>query len=183
MTPFDSSHTRCFMTGLVSDLSMPLTEYLLSVFEAAQGIMDADELEQFTKRLGHAPFPDCDMLHLAEEEDYPLSTVTCYMVWAAGCLLEQVFCGADWSGECRGYADEYLKAADMLRAESEKRRFLSRKPVYDTVRIIQECIDALDYVTGIETNSGLAADMISKGCGEEFEDAVTGLQTRLCELI
>ena len=104
-------------------------------------------------------------------------------IWAAACLLDNVLNGRDYSSECIGYADEYLAVLEILKQDIAKKKLFSGKSKYNLSVVLQNGIDALDYVLGIDSESELADEMRTKGCYSEFENLIIDLQNNLSKHI
>ena len=77
------------------------------------------------------------------------------------------------------YKDSLTAAVKRLEKDISKKKFLSKKPVYDLSKILQNAVDALDVVMGINADSELAERMKRWGVTDKFERTVIDLQNRL----
>ena len=55
--------------------------------------------------------------------------------------------------------------------------------MYDLSKILQNAVDALDVIMGINSDSELAEKMKAAGLAEEFERGIVDLQNRLADHI
>lgn len=114
-----------------------------------------------------------------DENDDGIDDEFCYEIWAAACLYDSMLNGTDYSRFCMGYEDSLTAAVKRLEKDISKKKFLSKKPVYDLSRILQNAVDALDAVIGISADSELAERMKRQGVADKFERTVFDLQNRL----
>lgn len=116
----------------------------------------------------------------AEDEEYGgYDEEVCYEAWAAACLYDSMLNGTDYSRFCMDYKDSLTAAVKRLEKDISKKKFLSKKPVYDLSKILQNAVDALDVVMGINADSELAERMKRWGVTGKFERTVIDLQNRL----
>lgn len=107
----------------------------------------------------------------------------CYEIWASACLYDNMLNGTEYSYLCRGYEEFFDNAVKRLEKDLAKKKFLSKKPVYDLSEILQNAVDALDAVMGITDVSELAEKMKAAGLNKEFESEIIDLQNRLASHI
>lgn len=116
----------------------------------------------------------------AEDEEYGgCDEEVCYEAWASACLYDSMLNGTDYSRFCMDYKDSLTAAVKRLEKDISKKKFLSKKPVYDLSKILQNAVDALDVVMGINADSELAERMKRWGVTDKFERTVIDLQNRL----
>lgn len=65
----------------------------------------------------------------------------------------------------------------------KEKSFLKKKSVYNISKILQNMIDCLDYIIGVDCQSELMKYMESKNTKEEFERTVIDLQNNLSKHI
>lgn len=120
------------------------------------------------------------LLPSAEDEEYGgYDEEVCYEAWAAACLYDSMLNGTDYSRFCMDYKDSLTAAVKRLEKDISKKKFLSKKPVYDLSKILQNAVDTLDVVMGINADSELAERMKRWGVTDKFERTVIDLQNRL----
>lgn len=107
----------------------------------------------------------------------------CYEVWASACLYDSMLNGTPYSYLCRGYEEVFENAVKRLEKDIFKKKFLSQKPVHDLSKILQNAVDALDVIMGINSDSELAEKMKASGLSKEFEAGITDLRNRLANHI
>ncbi|MDE5859006.1 MAG: hypothetical protein K2H23_01220, partial [Oscillospiraceae bacterium] len=107
----------------------------------------------------------------------------CYEAWAAACLYDNMLNGTEYSYLCKGYEEIFDSAVKRLEKDISKKKFLIKKPVYDLSEILQNAVDALDVVMGINDDSELAEKMKAAGFSKEFENEIIDLQNRLASHI
>lgn len=184
MTPFGSDFARELV---VEELPMsdgiytPL-QYLYEIYFR----IVADELSDSERKSLEKTFR-AENQYSEEEiqelvDDKSVDYETAYQCWAAACLLDAAFSGTDYSGDCIGYADKYNDAVRSIADASKKRKFLTRKPVHDILKIVNTATDSLDYVLGIPADSELADEMRENGRYEQFLESINALQGRLVNL-
>lgn len=118
----------------------------------------------------------------ASDED-DIDEEFCYEIWASACLYDNMLNGTAYSHLCRGYEEVFENAVKQLEKDISKKKFLSKKPVYDLSEILQNAVDALDAVMGINSDSELAENMKAAGLTKEFESVIIDLQNRLADHI
>lgn len=129
-------------------------------------------------------FPDLSDEQIQELMDDESVDAECgYEVWVSACLYDAILNGTDYAPYCSGYAEEYQKAVEALRKSLAKKKFLSKKPVHDLPEILQNAIDALDYVLGVGNDSELAEEMSKSGTLAVWEEEIIDLQNRLSKHI
>lgn len=119
------------------------------------------------------------MLNDDEDEYGGYDEEVCCEAWAAACLYDAMLNGTDYSAYCKGYEDSLAAAVKRLEKDTSKKKFLSKKPVYDLSRLLQNAVDALDVVMGMSADSELAEKMKRQGAADRFERTVIDLQNRL----
>lgn len=122
---------------------------------------------------------DCLLPNDEDDEEGGYDEEVCYEAWAAACLYDAMLNGTAYSHLCRGYEEVFENAVKRLEKDISKKKFLSKKPVYDLSKILQNAVDALDVVMGIAADSELAERMKRWGVAERFERTVIDLQNRL----
>jgi len=141
------------------------------------------------------PWED-DFLQPGENQP-PLELDICYEIWAAACLYDAVLNHTDYANDCFHYRDNYLKVLINIEEslKKTKNKWFKKIPVYNLSRILQDAIDALDYVlsTDIELDepdgdfdyelSELGEVMRKEGKYQEFENSIIDLQNRLIQHI
>lgn len=122
---------------------------------------------------------DCLISDYGYDEDGGYEEEVCYEAWAAACLYDAMLNGTDYSAFCRGYEDSLSAAVKRLEKDTAKKKFLSKKPVYDISKLLQNAVDALDVVMGMSADSELAEIMKRCGVADKFERTIIDLQNRL----
>lgn len=122
---------------------------------------------------------DCLISDYGDDEDGGYEEEVCYEAWAAACLYDAMLNGTDYSAFCRGYEDSLSAAVKRLEKDTAKKKFLSKKPVYDISELLQNAVDALDVVMGMSADSELAERMKQCGVTDKFESTIIDLQNRL----
>lgn len=153
--PFETEYAREFISEIVSDRSSD------SVF--------------WTNEVAF----DCMLPSADDDEDGGYDEEVCYEAWAAACLYDAMLNGTDYSAFCRGYEDNLSAAVKRLEKDTSKKKFLSKKPVYNISELLQNAIDALDVVMGMSADSELAEIMKRCGITDRFESTIIDLQNRL----
>ncbi|MDE6763125.1 MAG: hypothetical protein K2J73_05555 [Oscillospiraceae bacterium] len=142
--PFETEYAREFISELVSDTSSD------SVFWTNEAVFE------------------CMLPDAYYDEDGGYDEEVCYEVWAAACLYDSMLNGTDYSSCCRDYKDSFTAAVKRLEKDVSKKKFLSKKPVYDLSKLLQNAVDALDVVIGIGADSELAERMKRWGVTDKF---------------
>lgn len=156
--PFETEYARNFIAELVSDKFSDSVFYTNEVaFDCL--LFDVGDIED------------------SEEDGY--DEEVCCEAWAAACLYDSVLNGTAYSHLCRGYEETFENAVKRLEKDTAKKKFLSKKPVYDISKILQNAVDALDVVIGMSADSELAERMKRQDVSEKFERTVIDLQNRL----
>lgn len=153
--PFETEYAREFISEIASDKSSD------SVF--------------WTNEIAF----DCLISDYGDDEDGGYDEEVCYEAWAAACLYDAMLNGTDYSAFCGGYEDSLSAAVKRLEKDTAKKKFLSKKPVYDLSKLLQNAIDALDVVMGMSADSELAEIMKRQGVTDRFESTIIDLQNRL----
>ncbi|MDE6599868.1 MAG: hypothetical protein K2K34_07315 [Oscillospiraceae bacterium] len=122
---------------------------------------------------------DCMLPSTDDDEDGGYDEEVCYEAWAAACLYDTMLNGTEYSHLCRGYEEIFENAVKRLEKDTAKKKFLSKKPVYDISELLQNAIDALDVVMGMSADSELAERMKRWGVTDKFESTIIDLQNRL----
>lgn len=178
MTPFASEAAKEHISELVECFMCPL-EYI-NKFEFEIVVKEATEKDIANMRKTMKKFSALSDEEIEEAiHDNGVDSDIGYEIWAGACLLDDVLNGTDYSADCIGYSDEYRKVTEMLMQDISKKKFLSKKPFYNLPEILQNAIDALDYVLGINCDSKLAEEMCEKGIFKEWENEIIDLQNRL----
>lgn len=118
-----------------------------------------------------------------DDEDDVYEEKYCYEIWAAACLYDSMLNGTPYSHLCIGYEKAFDNALEKLKKDISKKKFLSKKPVYDISSILQNAVDALDVVNGTAFASELAEKMKADGLSEKFERSISDLQNNLAKHI
>ncbi|MDE6745034.1 MAG: hypothetical protein K2J72_00195 [Oscillospiraceae bacterium] len=153
--PFDTEYARELISEIASDRSSD------SVFWTNEAAFE------------------CVLYNADDDEEECYEEEVCYEVWAAACLYDAMLNGTDYSAFCRGYEDSFSAAVKRLEKDTAKKKFLSKKPVYDISELLQNAIDALDVVMGMSADSELAERMKRRGVTDRFESTIIDLQNRL----
>lgn len=157
--PFETEYAQNFIAELVSD------KFSDSVF--------------YTNEVAF----DCLLFDPEDIEEDGYDEEVCYEAWAAACLYDSMLNGTPYSHLCRGYEEAFENSVKRLEKDISKKKFLSKKPVYDLSKILQNAVDALDVIMGINSDSELAEKMKAAGLAEEFERGIIDLQNRLADHI
>lgn len=126
---------------------------------------------------------DCLLSGAEDNEEGGYEEEVCYEGWAAACLYDSMLNGTPYSYLCRGYEEVFENAVKRLEKDIFKKKFLSQKPVHDLSKILQNAVDALDVIMGINSDSELAEKMKAAGLSKEFEAGITDLRNRLANHI
>lgn len=122
---------------------------------------------------------ECTLPYANHEEDGAFEEEFCYEIWASACLYDNMLNGTEYAYLCIGYEEIFDNAVKRLKTDISKKKFLSRKPVYDLSKILQNAVYALNVIMGINADSELAESMKAAGLSKEFENEITGLRNRL----
>lgn len=186
LTPFSYENIREYISERCESHFRPL-EYINNFqFEMVTREMTQKEASELRKTLRQISKHTEEKIEEAVEEalnDKSVDIESATEIWAAACMLDNALNDRDYSSECIGYGDEYLTAVEMLKQDIAKKKLFSSKPKYNLSVALQNCIDALDCILGIEFESELADKMRAKGCYSEFENLIIDLQNNLSEHI
>lgn len=182
LTPFDYEAVREHISELIDGLFRPLkyvNDFEFEIVTREMTQKDASDLRKTLKQTSELSKEEIEKTVEEMLNDRSVDAEIGCEIWADACLLDDALNGMDYSSECIGYADEYRKALEMLKQDISKKKFLSKKPVYNLSVVLQNGIDALDCVLGINYDSELAEEMKQKGSYSEFENLIIDLQNRL----
>ncbi len=186
LTPFSYENIREYISERCESYFRPL-EYINNFqFEMVTREMTQKEASELRKTLKQTSKLTEEEIEEAVEEalnDKSVDIESATEIWAAACMLDNSLNDNDYSSECIGYGDEYLTAVEMLKQDIAKKKFFSSKPKYNLSVALQNCIDALDCILGIEFESELADEMRTKGCYSDFENLIIDLQNNLSKHI
>lgn len=105
------------------------------------------------------------------------------IIWTYACIFDDIAYNCDYSRYCNGYSDKYKKARDKIKEEFDKKKGLSRKYVYNHVKILNKIIDGLKEVAAIpsDVNSELMKQMnrISRTDGNALRKDLMSLSSNL----
>ncbi|MDE5946391.1 MAG: hypothetical protein K2G63_03645 [Oscillospiraceae bacterium] len=106
-----------------------------------------------------------------------------YIIWAFSCIYDNILNHYDYSSYClyngESYSSEYISICESIKKGLERKKFFTKKPVYNLSKIIQDIIDSLDFVIGVVYHSEIMEIMESKNSEKEFESTIIDLQNRL----
>lgn len=108
--------------------------------------------------------------------DFDLDTEIAAETWTAVCLVASALCGVDFGSDAPA---DYGDIVTYIKKDSQRKRLLSRNPVYDIPLILEQSAEALDYVLGTAAQSELADEMRSSGLYGEFSDSISQLKATL----
>lgn len=178
MTPFGTEAAKVHISDLTECFVRPIEYINKFQFEVViKEFTEKDLLEMRKTMKKYSALSDEEIEEALHDNDID-SEIGCE-IWASAYLLDDVLNSNDYSADCIGYSDEYRKVTEMLRQDISKKKFLSKKPFYNLPEILQNAIDALDYVLGINCDSELAEEMKKNGAYEKWEKEIIDLQNRL----
>lgn len=178
MTPFDTETAKQHITDLTHNYVRPfeyINEYVFLSVTKEYTDKDIKEMKKTLKK--YSALSDEDIEEVMHNND--IDSEIGFEILTSAYLLDDVLGGNDYSADCIGYSDEYRLAAEMLRQDISKKRFLSKKSFYDLSEILRNAVDALDYVLGIGCDSELAEKMKTNGAYEKWKEKIMDLQNRL----
>lgn len=186
MTPFRSSAAREYIEGFIElcgEVKKGPFGPVNSLYECdIKTILPECHTEEEIKRSAKALRETSSMSEEEIEEalsDYSLDADIAYETWAAVCLLDAAVNGTDYSSECVGYAESYRRAVEALSADSQRKKLLSKKSVYDMPKILSMAVKTLDYVLGKADDCELAEEMHKNGEYDSFERSISELRERI----
>lgn len=161
ITPFDSCRT---ITSL-------------EIISNSDGKIAVWIIQDFLNRFFENVFKEDDVIEVDDS----------YEVWTYACLFDDILNNHDYSACCSYeeeiYSDIYISVRELVKHELERKKFFSKKSVYNIPEILQNIIDCLDYIMGIDCQSELMQYMESENTKEEFENTVIDLQNNLSKHI
>lgn len=121
------------------------------------------------------------------KEDNVVEIDDAYEIWTYACIYDDILNNYDYSVYCSYeeeiYSDRYISVRELIKHELERKKFFSKKSVYNIPEILQDMIDCLDYIIGVDCQSELMKYMESKNIQKEFESTVIDLQNNLSKNI
>lgn len=121
------------------------------------------------------------------KEDNAVEIDDAYEIWTYACIYDDILNNYDYSVYCSYeeeiYSDRYILVRELMKHELERKKFFSKKSVYNISEILQNIIDCLDYIIGVDCQSELMKYMESKNTQKEFESTVIDLQNNLSKHI
>ncbi|MBQ8926821.1 MAG: hypothetical protein IJ055_00925 [Oscillospiraceae bacterium] len=115
-------------------------------------------------------------LHRTNAEEQA-DRVLCVTAWTAALLYDSVLCGTPLPDE-EPAALPYARAVRALRTALSRRRFLSRRPVYNTADLLFHALDMLLLITEPDA-SAIAGELTGTGEYPGFVEEICALTDRL----
>ena len=182
MTPFRSEFAETYIAEMLVSIDPKLWDLASYTHEMSFKIA--------------LPWEDDEILEAGEQQP-PLELDICYEIWTAACLYDAVLNHTDYGDDCLRYRENYIKAVVNLEEslQKTKRKWFKKVPVYNLSQILQDAVDALDYIlmSDIELDepdgdfdyelSELSEEMRKAGKFREFEETIIDLQNRLSQHI
>ncbi len=132
-------------------------------------------------------FLDRFLNNMLFKEDNVVEIDDSYEIWTYACIYDDILNNYDYSVYCSYeeeiYSDRYILVRELMKHELERKKFFSKKSVYNISEILQNIIDCLDYAIGVDCQSELMKYMESKNTQKEFESTVIDLQNNLSKHI
>lgn len=120
-------------------------------------------------------------------EDMVIEISDSYEVWTYACLCDDILNSHDYSAYCSYegeiYSNIYISVRELIKHELERKKFFSKKSVYNIPEILQNIIDCLNYIMSVDCQSELVRYMKSKNVEEEFKKTIIDLQSNLSKHI
>ena len=83
----------------------------------------------------------------------------CYDIWVCAAMVAAAFCDGDDSLDFADCADLCEKVRAALQKKLTKKRFFTKKPIYDLAALRRNAAEALTYITGERCASEAAESM------------------------
>lgn len=177
ITPFENDYAIEFIKNIADNLAgavLLTNEMLLSCIFNEYHKAEENFMHKQLKKDSYSDEEIEDILN-----DDSVDSETGYEAWTSACLYDAIMNNTDYSRYCTSYEEVYNKAVEMLKKDLFRKKFLSKKPVHNISEILQNTVEALDYVLGINNDSEIADKMRSRGIFEEWRSEIIDLQNRL----